>query len=163
MGVGGYRHTPIEFIPWKDTVPIVQEAGLAPGPVWIDVEYLTPPGFYSRTVQLVGSSYSDWATGPTRKVQFVRVNWYLSSIDVFTDITVTACILIAVYVFLLFVHVLLTSSMYSYCCLCILIDVYVFLLFVHVFLAFAMYSYCCLRILRRGYPDWGFSVLFPQL
>ena len=26
-----------------------------------------------------------------------------------------------------------------------------------------MYSYCCLCILRRGYPDWGFSVLFPQL
>jgi len=28
-----------------------------------------------------------------------------------------------------------------------------------------MYSYCCarIRILRRGYPDWGFSVLFPQL
>jgi len=23
--------------------------------------------------------------------------------------------------------------------------------------------YCCLRILRRGYPDWGFSVLFPRL
>ena len=22
-----------------------------------------------------------------------------------------------------------------------------------------MYTYCCLRILRRGYPDWGFSVL----
>jgi len=23
--------------------------------------------------------------------------------------------------------------------------------------------YCCLCILRRGYPDWGFSVLFPRL
>ena len=23
--------------------------------------------------------------------------------------------------------------------------------------------YCCLCILRRGYPDWGFSVLFPWL
>ena len=40
------------------------------------------------------------------------------------------CILIAVYVFLLFVHVFLTLSMYSmysYCSLCILIVVYVFL------------------------------------
>jgi len=27
----------------------------------------------------------------------------------------------------------------------------------------SMYSYCCLCILRRGYPDWRFSVLFPQL
>jgi hypothetical protein len=54
--------------------------------------------------------------------------------------------------------------MYFYCKnLCILIVVYVFLLFVHVFLSFSMYTYCCLRILRRGYPDWGFSVLFPQL
>ena len=25
-----------------------------------------------------------------------------------------------------------------------------------------MYSYCCLCILRSGYPDRGFSVLFPQ-
>jgi hypothetical protein len=46
---------------------------------------------------------------------------------------------------------------------CILIVVYVFLLFVHVFLLLSMYTYCCLPILRRGYPDWGFSVLFPQL
>ena len=50
------------------------------------------------------------------------------------------CIIIVVYIFLLFVHVFLTlsmysycglctycSSMYSYCCLCILIVVYVFL------------------------------------
>ena len=66
------------------------------------------------------------------------------------------CILIVVYVFLLL-------SMYSYCCLCILIAVYVFLLLIYVFLSLSMYSYCCLCILRRGYPDWGFSVLFPQL
>ena len=31
--------------------------------------------------------------------------------------------------------------------------VYVFLLFVHVFLSLSMYTYCCLCILRRGYPD----------
>ena len=44
------------------------------------------------------------------------------------------CIIIVVYVFLLFVHVFLTlstysycSSMYSYCCRCILIVVHVFL------------------------------------
>jgi len=26
-----------------------------------------------------------------------------------------------------------------------------------------VHSYCCLCILRCGYPDWGFSVHFPQL
>ena len=35
----------------------------------------------------------------------------------------------------------------------ILIVVYVVLLFVHVFLLLSMYTYCCLCILRRGYPD----------
>ena len=34
------------------------------------------------------------------------------------------------------------------------------LLLVYVFLSLSM---CCLCILRRGYPDWGFSGLFPQL
>jgi len=73
------------------------------------------------------------------------------------------CNLIVVYVFLLFVHVFLTLSMYSYRCLCILTVVYVFLLFVHVFLSLSMYSYCFLCTLRRSYPDWGFSVLYPRL
>jgi hypothetical protein len=53
-----------------------------------------------------------------------------------------------------------TMSQYSFSVLTV---VYVFLLFVHVFLFFSMYTYCCLRILRRGYLDWGFSVLFPRL
>ena len=57
-----------------------------------------------------------------------------------------------------------TEFMYFYCkSLCILTVVYVFLLFFHVFLLLSMYTYCCLRILRRGYPDWSFSVLFPRL
>ena len=30
------------FIPWKDPVPIVQEAGWAPGPVWTSAENLAP-------------------------------------------------------------------------------------------------------------------------
>ena len=66
------------------------------------------------------------------------------------------CILIIVHVFLLFVHVFLTLSTYSYRCLCIL----------NVrpcFLSLSMYNYCYLRILRRGYPDLSFSVLFPRL
>jgi hypothetical protein len=87
--------------------------------------------------------------------QYIAIYFYWKSL----------CVLIGVYVrvFLLFVHIFLTLSIYSYFCLCILIVVYVFLLFVHVFLSLSMYTYCCLHILRRGYPDWGFSVLFPQL
>jgi len=40
--------------PGKDPVPIVQEAGWTPGPVWTGAENLaTPPGFDPRTVQPV--------------------------------------------------------------------------------------------------------------
>jgi len=52
----------------------------------------------------------------------------------------------AIYVFSL------EEAMCSYCCLCILIVSLCILI-----------SYSCLRLLRRGYSDWGFSVLFPQL
>ena len=54
------------FTHGKDPVPILQEAGLAPGPVWADVENLSPPpGFDPRTVQLVASRYTDYDTRPT--------------------------------------------------------------------------------------------------
>jgi hypothetical protein len=47
----------------KDPVPIVWEAGLATGTVWIGAEILTPPppppGFDPRTVQPVASRYTD--------------------------------------------------------------------------------------------------------
>jgi hypothetical protein len=42
---------------WKDPVPIVQEAGWAPEPVWIGAENLAPPGFDPRTFQPVASRY----------------------------------------------------------------------------------------------------------
>ena len=32
------------FTPWKDPVPIVQEAGWAPGSVWTGAENLAPTG-----------------------------------------------------------------------------------------------------------------------
>ena len=53
------------FIPGKDPVPIVQEAGWAPGPVWTGAENLAPPGFDPRTVQPVAIRYTDSATRPT--------------------------------------------------------------------------------------------------
>ena len=46
------------FTPGKDPVPILQEAGWAPGPVWTDENYRTPPGFDPRTVQPVISRYT---------------------------------------------------------------------------------------------------------
>jgi len=47
MGVGGQRHAPVAFTPRKDPVPIVQEAGWAPGPVWTGEENLAPTGIRS--------------------------------------------------------------------------------------------------------------------
>ena len=44
MGVGGQRHAPAAFTLGKDPVPIVQEAGWAPGPVWTGAEYLALTG-----------------------------------------------------------------------------------------------------------------------
>ena len=66
MGVDGQRQAPAAFTPGKDPVPIVQEAGWAPGPVWIGAENLAPPVFDPRTVQPIGSRYTDYATRPTR-------------------------------------------------------------------------------------------------
>jgi hypothetical protein len=43
----GQRHAPAAFYPWKDSVPIVQEVGWAPGPVWTGAENLTPTGIRS--------------------------------------------------------------------------------------------------------------------
>jgi len=56
MGVRG-RHAPAAFTPGKDPVPIVQEAGWAPGPVWIGVGNLTP---HWDSIQPVASRYTDW-------------------------------------------------------------------------------------------------------
>jgi hypothetical protein len=47
------------FTPGKHPVPIVQEAGWAPGPVWTGKE------FDPRTVQPVASRYADYASRST--------------------------------------------------------------------------------------------------
>ena len=36
--MSGQRHAPAAFNPGKDPVPIVQEVGWAPGPVWTGAE-----------------------------------------------------------------------------------------------------------------------------
>ena len=53
------------FTPGKDPVPIVQEAGWVPGPVWTGAENFVPPGFDPRAVQPIASRYTDYATRPT--------------------------------------------------------------------------------------------------
>ena len=44
------------FTPGKDPVPILQETGWAPGPVWTGAENLVPTGIRSQTVQPVAQS-----------------------------------------------------------------------------------------------------------
>jgi hypothetical protein len=47
MGVGGQHHAQAALPPEKDPVPIVQEAGWAPGPVWTGAENLASTGIRS--------------------------------------------------------------------------------------------------------------------
>jgi hypothetical protein len=47
MGIGGQRHAPAALPQERDPVPIVQEAGWAPGPVWTITENLAPAGIRS--------------------------------------------------------------------------------------------------------------------
>ena len=54
------------FTPGKDPVPIVQEAGWAPGPSG-QAENLAPPGFDPRTVQPVAQSLHRLSYRPTTK------------------------------------------------------------------------------------------------
>ena len=61
MGVGGQHHAAAAFTHGKDPVPIVQEAVWAPGPVWMGVENLAPPGVDPRTVQPIAIRYTDYA------------------------------------------------------------------------------------------------------
>jgi hypothetical protein len=49
------------YPPEKDLVPTLQEAGWAPGQVWMGAENLASTGFDPRTVQPVASSYTDYA------------------------------------------------------------------------------------------------------
>ena len=45
MGVGGKPHAPATSTPEKDPVPVVQEAGWAPGPRLDGRKISSPPGF----------------------------------------------------------------------------------------------------------------------
>ena len=56
---------PGRFTPGKDTVPIVQEAVWPQGRSGPVQKSRLPPGFDPRTVQPVGSRYTDYSTRPT--------------------------------------------------------------------------------------------------
>ena len=63
MGVGGQRHAPAALTPRKDPAPIVQEAGWAPGPVWLGAENLAlteirSPDLRARNESLYRLRYS---------------------------------------------------------------------------------------------------------
>jgi hypothetical protein len=54
LEVGGWSAPhPGRFTPGKDPVPIIQEAGWGPGPVWTCAKNLTPPGFFTTVFKLI--------------------------------------------------------------------------------------------------------------
>jgi hypothetical protein len=67
-------YAPAAFIPEKDAVPIVQEAGWAPEPVWIGAENLASPGFDPWTFQPVASRYTDYAIPAPNYDILIHVN-----------------------------------------------------------------------------------------
>jgi len=69
-GEGSAARPGRNLLPGKDPVPILQEAGWAPGPVWAGAENFVPTGIRSRTLQPVVSRYTDWATGPTSEAYY---------------------------------------------------------------------------------------------
>jgi hypothetical protein len=71
----------------RHPVPIVQEAGWAPRPVWKGAEYLAPPGFDPRTVQPVASRSADWNI-PAHKFGTLR-NWAYKEFKISSRYTCT--------------------------------------------------------------------------
>ena len=72
--------------PGKDPVPIVQEAGWAPGPVWTGAEKLAPTGIRSpdppaRSQSLYRLSYPAHSHEYTRKI----FPWSLQHLQLFGD------------------------------------------------------------------------------
>ena len=80
MGAGG-RHAPAAFIPVKDLVPTVQEAGWAPGTVWTGVEK-----FHPQQVSIPGSSSLKSVTIPTELLPAHENNFSNCVITLITEI-----------------------------------------------------------------------------
>jgi hypothetical protein len=81
MGVSGQRHAPATlYLRGKGPpVPIVQEAGWAPGPVWtqrLEEKFSASVGDRTPVVQSVVRHYTDWATpADIKSIRFVDVDW----------------------------------------------------------------------------------------
>ena len=81
--MSGQRHAAAALYPGKDPVPIVQETGWAPGPVWTGAENLAPTGIRSPNRPARGQSLyrlSYPALAPPRTPLAILV------FDAFTDI-----------------------------------------------------------------------------
>jgi hypothetical protein len=69
MGVVGQRHAPAALPPQeRKPLPILQEAGWAPAPVWRGAGNLASPGFDLLTVQPVGGRCTAFAILPTKRL-----------------------------------------------------------------------------------------------
>ena len=77
--------TPRPFYPGKDPVPILKEAGWAPGPVWTDAENLVPTGIRSsdrpaRSAIAIPTELSRPTVKLCRRIKikyFVRGNYWV--------------------------------------------------------------------------------------
>jgi hypothetical protein len=58
MRLGGQHHVSAA-LPLERPGTVVQEVGLATGPVWTVAGNLAPPGFDPRIVQFVANRYTD--------------------------------------------------------------------------------------------------------
>jgi hypothetical protein len=71
--------SPGHFTYGNDSVPILYEDWMAPGPVWTGAENLAPTGIRSPDVQPVASRYTDWAIPVNYKIfiliQYICVTW----------------------------------------------------------------------------------------
>jgi hypothetical protein len=76
-GGGWSAPLPGRFIPGKDLVPIVQEAGWAPGPVWMCAKNLDDPTGI-RSPDHPFSRYTDWATWPLQSCILVINKYFMA-------------------------------------------------------------------------------------
>jgi len=62
--MSGQQHALAALYPWKDPVPIVQEAGWAPGLVWTGGKISSSPGFDPGTSSLWSVAIPTGLPGP---------------------------------------------------------------------------------------------------
>jgi hypothetical protein len=61
MGCVGNAKARLIYPRERDLVPIIQEAGWGPRPLWVGADLASPPGFDLRTIYPVASRYVDYA------------------------------------------------------------------------------------------------------